>query len=306
MALIKCSECGQDISDKATSCIHCGSPIEKHKKKVRIAKKNNNKRGLVIFTSITMLVILITISVIMLLGNTTNNNVYDENYTIKAYCVYDLYEFKKKDGGIDIILEGNSDNTKVSGIETTRILQPSTIWSDTKTRYENRIAEIEQFAHSSFDYNIDTQKATNGFDVDIFKLTYEYKTRDNIHTIISDLESKGYECIIFLSDTTREINKNIIGKWVSKKNEKKYVVFNEDGTGTFYQGFDYYPGAPSKQDFYYSYDGDVDIKYSDVKSFLKFGYDKENNMIYKGTYNSAETGKVLLDEKLNEAFYKSN
>ncbi|MGM9874855.1 MAG: zinc ribbon domain-containing protein [Bacilli bacterium] len=29
MALIKCAECGKEISDKATTCIHCGCPIEK-------------------------------------------------------------------------------------------------------------------------------------------------------------------------------------------------------------------------------------------------------------------------------------
>lgn len=29
MALIKCSECGKDVSDTAKSCIHCGCPIEK-------------------------------------------------------------------------------------------------------------------------------------------------------------------------------------------------------------------------------------------------------------------------------------
>ncbi len=28
MALIKCPECGKEISDKATACIHCGYPIE--------------------------------------------------------------------------------------------------------------------------------------------------------------------------------------------------------------------------------------------------------------------------------------
>ena len=27
MALIKCSDCGRDISDKAASCIHCGCPV---------------------------------------------------------------------------------------------------------------------------------------------------------------------------------------------------------------------------------------------------------------------------------------
>jgi DNA-directed RNA polymerase subunit RPC12/RpoP len=27
MALIKCSECGKEVSDKATSCPNCGAPI---------------------------------------------------------------------------------------------------------------------------------------------------------------------------------------------------------------------------------------------------------------------------------------
>ena len=28
MALIKCPECGKEISDKATCCIHCGCPMD--------------------------------------------------------------------------------------------------------------------------------------------------------------------------------------------------------------------------------------------------------------------------------------
>lgn len=31
MALIKCPECGKEISDKAQSCIHCGCPIQTQK-----------------------------------------------------------------------------------------------------------------------------------------------------------------------------------------------------------------------------------------------------------------------------------
>lgn len=38
MALIKCAECGKEISDKANACMNCGCPIEKEKKKVRIIK----------------------------------------------------------------------------------------------------------------------------------------------------------------------------------------------------------------------------------------------------------------------------
>lgn len=29
MALIKCNECGKEISDKATTCVYCGNPIKK-------------------------------------------------------------------------------------------------------------------------------------------------------------------------------------------------------------------------------------------------------------------------------------
>lgn len=29
MALIKCEECGKEVSDKAESCIHCGCPVTK-------------------------------------------------------------------------------------------------------------------------------------------------------------------------------------------------------------------------------------------------------------------------------------
>ena len=28
MALIKCSECGRDVSDKATACPNCGAPVQ--------------------------------------------------------------------------------------------------------------------------------------------------------------------------------------------------------------------------------------------------------------------------------------
>lgn len=34
MALIKCSECGKEISDKAMECIHCGCPIPKNKSNI--------------------------------------------------------------------------------------------------------------------------------------------------------------------------------------------------------------------------------------------------------------------------------
>ena len=36
MALIKCPECGKEISDKANVCIHCGFPLNEQKEDVSI------------------------------------------------------------------------------------------------------------------------------------------------------------------------------------------------------------------------------------------------------------------------------
>ena len=38
MALIKCPECGKDISDKANACIHCGCPLNEQKEDVGIRR----------------------------------------------------------------------------------------------------------------------------------------------------------------------------------------------------------------------------------------------------------------------------
>lgn len=58
MALIKCSECGKEISDKSKVCINCGSPIkEKSNKKIL----NWLKRHYVIFIVIIALFVVFTV-----------------------------------------------------------------------------------------------------------------------------------------------------------------------------------------------------------------------------------------------------
>ncbi|MGN1120571.1 MAG: zinc-ribbon domain-containing protein [Oscillospiraceae bacterium] len=43
MALIKCSECGKEISDKAVSCPHCGAPVGTSKASIKPQKKKGGK-----------------------------------------------------------------------------------------------------------------------------------------------------------------------------------------------------------------------------------------------------------------------
>jgi hypothetical protein len=42
MALIKCCECGKEVSDKAKSCIHCGCPIEQEENVEVLNNQNYN------------------------------------------------------------------------------------------------------------------------------------------------------------------------------------------------------------------------------------------------------------------------
>lgn len=45
MALIKCPECGKEISDKAKTCIHCGYPMPKAKQLIR-DKDNDSEQSI--------------------------------------------------------------------------------------------------------------------------------------------------------------------------------------------------------------------------------------------------------------------
>lgn len=51
MALIKCPECGKDISNKAPQCIHCGYPLQEIA--VENDAKNNNPTNLCVINGIS-------------------------------------------------------------------------------------------------------------------------------------------------------------------------------------------------------------------------------------------------------------
>lgn len=72
MSMIKCSECGKRISDKATVCVHCGNPLKNEKldnsindQKVKI--KKNNKTN-----NILLIILILLIHLILFTGGTRN------------------------------------------------------------------------------------------------------------------------------------------------------------------------------------------------------------------------------------------
>lgn len=63
MALIKCNECGKEISDTLNTCPHCGIEI---KTKKNVVKDNNNKRFDILEIGIIIALSLFTLSMLII------------------------------------------------------------------------------------------------------------------------------------------------------------------------------------------------------------------------------------------------
>ena len=59
MSMIKCTECGNDISDKATSCPHCGCPMDAI---LRAEKAKSGKRTMIFALAILCVLVLVAVS----------------------------------------------------------------------------------------------------------------------------------------------------------------------------------------------------------------------------------------------------
>ena len=133
MALIKCPECGKDISDKAGKCPECGCPI----KKIR-------KRYIILGITIAMLTIVIGAKVVKnIQGNATPFDKIDFGFTKeKVYKVlgkpdeeitdtihlYNNKKFKGLKGNLEISYD-DSSNT-VYDMEWSFELEDKKIFSD--------------------------------------------------------------------------------------------------------------------------------------------------------------------------------
>ena len=77
MALIKCKECGHDISDKATTCPKCGCPIDNQSNglNVNIHKQNGSGRKWIIAVlSIIVLIAAVAIAFYVFSSGDSNND----------------------------------------------------------------------------------------------------------------------------------------------------------------------------------------------------------------------------------------
>ncbi len=107
MSMIKCTECGNEISDKAASCPHCGCPMDEIKKEVAVGNKKK-----VIIPICAIAVLILAVSVWFLTVKLPNDKAMQEyvavveayNVEVKGYNdIVDEYNVK-----IDEIISANS------------------------------------------------------------------------------------------------------------------------------------------------------------------------------------------------------
>lgn len=114
MALIKCKECGKDISDTAKVCINCGAKTEK-------AKLVNKKIKL--YGIISIIIILIVCGIILIYNN--NPLVKNKNKAISLFEKYKndeidtpklVDELKQLSNDIEILSDQENDFSKSSSL----------------------------------------------------------------------------------------------------------------------------------------------------------------------------------------------
>ena len=63
MALIKCPECGADISEKASACPKCGCPLDITKQVMSDAKKKKNKKVIIFFLVVLAFIMILSMGI---------------------------------------------------------------------------------------------------------------------------------------------------------------------------------------------------------------------------------------------------
>lgn len=107
MALIKCKECGKEISDSSSECIHCGAPVSISLKKsdnIGVKQKKRNAR-LTIIIIICLLILFVVILGIPFL-NSKRNNSLSSRMLNGEYSAPDL-----KDNTMKVVFKFKVDGT---------------------------------------------------------------------------------------------------------------------------------------------------------------------------------------------------
>ena len=89
MALIKCNECGKEVSDKANTCPNCGAPIteDEIKKEIKAGIYVTKKLAIVLIVALS-LIILCTFIFGYFIPAHTYTSLDDDGYMVKEFRLF--------------------------------------------------------------------------------------------------------------------------------------------------------------------------------------------------------------------------
>lgn len=108
MALIKCLECGKEISDKADKCPSCGCPVETQKSEREKKNKSNKKAKKSFLLTVTFSIIILAIIIIYVLKAFNNNNIIIGEWEISGLSRGDRHFTIDQLEALEIQVQGNA------------------------------------------------------------------------------------------------------------------------------------------------------------------------------------------------------
>lgn len=74
MVLIKCSECGADVSEKASECPKCGCPLDFTKQVISDTKKKKRKKIIICSTIALIISMILLVGILFVRDNNNHGN----------------------------------------------------------------------------------------------------------------------------------------------------------------------------------------------------------------------------------------
>lgn len=269
MALIKCAECGKEISDKAKTCPNCGFEVNKEKSKETPIKEKKKIKTIIMFMIVLIIIFIFACKYFDFDFNIGNGKDY------KAVCSNNDTTF--------VELYGDSKKTYISE----ELHSNNSYFADTLCSTSNKIA-----------YSYDKNASVSCDDKDIYS---SYERKEDINIVIDSYKENDYKCFIYGNDL--EEHKNIIvGSWCGVDYSMRYkYTFTESGELTQeYDRKDYDYKTNNDKEYrnvnngYYTFNGNSVITSLPLDSNTTLIM--EEQLIYDGTTNTFKKGKYVYNK----------
>lgn len=280
MALIKCSECGKEISDKSKNCIHCGCPINKekitHKEKIE-TKKENIKRNIQPIFKIFFILIAI-ICVLFLIFSISKTLKIKK---LKKDFVEETYYCRKSTGNYLHKAELNSIDFTSIKVHIEENHSDTSKSPDNLKEFFDEVCETQKYAYGENQINYTYEC---GDKKDIINYTYVGTMND----ALNQLKTDGYECYT-IEKSDDLLNKVKNKNWCNYRQYKYFYTFDEmaiKNVGSLTYEYSY----STIDNMIIIYNGSYDTKYT---------YDEEKNILIE----DSSFGDYLFECETPEELY---